>query len=107
MSTSVHTMADFLYDLEHQRQRTRWGRWRLNIKHDSLEYWGERGMLYWIDLKDASASSAACLDWIFQLNKKSWMSDQDRADLLHAIEDTISPQSSLCSWRIEQKARCR
>lgn len=26
------------------------------------------------------------------------MTDKDRGDLLHAIQDTINPQGTLCSW---------
>lgn len=47
--TAREMCAEFLHELTHPR--TRWGRWRLNRRHDTLEFHeADRGMLYEIDL---------------------------------------------------------
>ena len=101
------TGAVYLHELKSRECPTRWGRWRLNARTNELEFWDDlRGKVYWIDLGNARTSSAACLDWIFQVSQKTWMKPDDRSNLLLAIRDTVDPQANLCSWGIE-KARAR
>ena len=47
-------------------------------------------------------SSAKILDWIFQLRQKTWVTDQDAADLLQAIQDIFSPQANYCSFGVDR-----
>lgn len=78
------------------KKRTRWGNWRLSKR--TLMHVPTR---YWVDL-DSMITSAACLDWIMQLTAKTWMSPQDKVDLIEAIRATVNPQAHLCSWGITQ-----
>jgi hypothetical protein len=85
---------------------TRWGRWRLKKRYDTLELRGADGyLLYGVDLRDARKSSAACLDWVCQASKKAYLTNDDRADLLQAIRDTVDPQGTLCSGGVERASR--
>ncbi len=75
-----------------------WGRWRLNERNVSLEYWDdERGNIYYIDF-ETCRTSAGILDWVFQVHKKTFIDDRDRADLIHALDDILDPQANYCSW---------
>jgi hypothetical protein len=62
---------------------------RLVLRHD------ERG--YEVDLEDCARSSAAMMDWIFQVARKSWATDKCVASLIHALNDLLQPQRYLCS----------
>ena len=83
------------------KRKLRWGNWMLKGNR-TLEHRikGSTFVRYYIDL-DRMQTSAECLDWIFQIHRKSWITDQDRADLLHAIQDIINPQAALCSGGVE------
>ena len=37
------------------------------------------------------------LDWIFQVNMKSWATREDVGYLIEALNDIFNPQSTLCS----------
>jgi hypothetical protein len=50
-----------------------------------------------IDLEDCT-SSARAMDWIFQISNKTWMSTEDRGQLLEALQDLLRPQANLCSF---------
>ena len=51
---------------------------------------------YEIDL-ETIRDSAEMLDWIFQLEHKTWATERDLADLLSALDDIFNPQANLCS----------
>lgn len=74
----------------------RWGNWELDTANMLLIYVEERRRHgYEIDLKDMT-DSAHMLDWIFQLNMKTWVSRKDMGDLIQALDDLFRPQSTLC-----------
>ena len=77
------------------RGPTRWGDWTLNRRAWVLTH--AEAPWYEIDL-ERMRTSAELLDWIFQVRTLGWMTPQAMADLLAAIDDIISPQSTLCSW---------
>lgn len=87
--------------------KTVYGRWQFDKRLNVLQF--RRGgsarnannILYEIDL-DRMSSSAECLNCIFQVAFKTWMTDTDRTDLLIAIRDIVNPQLNLCSWGIER-----
>ena len=54
-----------------------------------------------VDL-DRCTTSAEVLDWILQIRHKTWTTDQDVADLVHALDDVLRPQAKLCSWGVER-----
>jgi hypothetical protein len=92
-----------------------WGEWTLDAERLCLVYDGkpvdrgdgsgitegvERYLAfvgkYEIDIEHVS-SSAAMLDWIYQINKKAWANARVVKDLLSAFQDIFDPQANLCS----------
>jgi hypothetical protein len=68
-----------------------WGRWRLNPSTNELEFHELPGRIIdEIDL-DKMRTPAECLDAIYQAAFKSWMTVQDRSDLLEAIRNLVRP----------------
>jgi hypothetical protein len=51
---------------------------------------------YEIDIERVH-SSAAMLDWIYQINKKAWATTKVMKDLLAAFDDVFDAQANLCS----------
>jgi hypothetical protein len=81
----------------------RWGNWELDTNLLVLIYRGRQGHNeYEIDLEKIDGS-AEMLDWIFQLNSKSWVSRKDMGDLVQAFDDIFTPQSTLCGQGIDKK----
>ncbi len=73
------------------RHRTSWGDWTYK-PNATLDY---RGGRYEIDLEDCT-TSAAVLDWLCQVACKNW-GPPALGHLVEAFNDTLRPQSSLCS----------
>ena len=71
----------------------RWGNWVFEPKNLTLAHATEG---YEIDLEQVH-SSAAILDWIFQIQQKQWADARTMHDLLRAIDDILSPQANYCS----------
>ena len=92
-----------LADLPKRPPQTQFGRWRWNRRVNTLQFVERpgRGLLYEIDL-DLIRTSAQCLDWIFQASNKSWLTNEDRGNLLLAMQEAVKPQATLCSWGIER-----
>ncbi len=90
-----------------RESRTEWGRWHFDPRLNVLQFRRSGSwFLYEIDL-DRMTTSAQCLDWIFQVAFKTWMTAQDRSDLLEAIRDRVNPQANLCPWGIARGRRKR
>jgi len=68
---------------------------QLQFRRDNLTLEHEIG--YYIDLERCN-SSGQLLDFIFQILNKTWMAQQDKADLLDALEDVLHPQEAICSF---------
>lgn len=71
----------------------RWGKWVLDpqtlcLTHDDTGYG--------IDVERVG-SSAAILDWIFQIQTKPWADAGSMYDLLRALADVLRPQANYCS----------
>jgi hypothetical protein len=72
----------------------KWGKWILKpstlvLAHDEP--------YYEIDLEEIH-SSAAILDWIFQIRGKAWADANTMYDLLCAVDDILHPQANYCPW---------
>jgi hypothetical protein len=80
-------------DLFHGR---RWGNWHLDTERLCLVFKSDRWN-YEVDI-ERIGSSAAMLDWIFQVRQKGWADAKTMYDLLNALRDIFDPQQSLCSW---------
>jgi hypothetical protein len=72
----------------------RWGDWMFESKNLTLVHAVEK---YEINLEEIH-SSAAILDWIFQILGKQWADARTIYDLLRAIDDILSPQANYCSF---------
>jgi len=98
---NVLTVRDVLRDGAEHRQRLIenpvWGKWTLNRDTFCLIYEGDGGEWYEVDLSTFT-HSAAILDCIFQVTRKTWMPVQGIPDLLNAIDDIFYPQENYCSW---------
>ena len=78
----------------------RWGNWKFDPKNLTLEHSGEG---YEIDLERIH-TCAAMLDWIFQIQAKSWADAKTMRDLLRAFDDILSPQVNYCPGEQDQRA---
>lgn len=76
--------------------RLSWGDWRFDPIGHTLACDG-----YEIDLEEIK-SSAAILDWLFQVAGKSWATPQVLADLVEALDEVLDPQANFCSDGEEQ-----
>ena len=78
----------------------RWGNWELDLTNMCL-FNAHAG--YGIDLEGVH-SSAAILDWVFQIRNKSWADAGTMHDLLRAIDDVLCPQANYCPWEEDRRA---
>jgi hypothetical protein len=69
-----------------------WNGWKLN--GTTLEYPAYEGSTYPIDLYEAR-DNAQMLDWIMQIEDKSWATDAIVAGLVRAFKEVLQPQSYL------------
>lgn len=70
-----------------------WGPWSLDTETRVLD--GPHG--YYVDL-DRCQTSAQTLDWIMQIAGKTWGAQPEvLAGLVHALNDTLRPQTFMCS----------
>jgi hypothetical protein len=87
-----HTHEELAAALADSEDRRRWGIWRLETSTWELV---NEETHYRIDLERCT-TSAALLDWIFQINGKGW-GPKAMADLIDAFDDIFYPQENLCS----------
>jgi hypothetical protein len=67
----------------------KWGNWTLDTEHLTLDY---EDVTYSIRLSSMT-SSAEVLDWIAQLNEKTWVSREDIGNLVQAVDDIFDLHS--------------
>jgi hypothetical protein len=77
-----------------------WGEWAFDPQDLTLTH---LGMGYEIDLRRIQ-SSAAILDWIFQLLDKSWADAGTMHDLLRAFAAILRPQANYCPGEVDKRA---
>jgi len=78
----------------------RWGNWVFDPNNLTLSHATEG---YEIGLEEVH-SSAAILDWIFQILGKQWADARTMHDLLRAIDDILRPQANYCSNEQDKRA---
>lgn len=61
----------------------KYGNWVLNLEYRTLDH--ERGV-YRVPLQDMRSSSHI-LDWLFQIEAKTWATDADLGNLVRAMVD--------------------
>ncbi len=69
-------------------------RQRLVITHAFMES-------YEVDVEQMS-TSAEMLDWIFQLQGKTWVTEKDMGALIFMLRHIVHPQEHLCSGGVEK-----
>lgn len=82
--------SDELAALSDPPLRSHWGEWVFDPKLLTLTWHG-----YEIDLERVH-SSAAILDWLFQIRNKGWGTDKVLGDLMDAFRDILDPQAHYC-----------
>jgi hypothetical protein len=75
------------------RDGASWGNWRLDAETLTLVL--ESPSYYEIRL-DEITDSAQMLDWIFQIQTKSWATNDVIGNLIRAFDDIFMPQGTLC-----------
>ena len=70
-----------------------WGSWTFDLKTLTLAYKGEHR--YEVRLDEIS-DSAEMLDWLMQLQMKTWTTTEDIGQLVHAFYELFRPQQTLC-----------
>ena len=70
-----------------------WGSWKFYADSRELVH---SGSAYRIPV-DEIHSSAALVDWIFQIQAKEWATPSMMYDLLAAFHDILHPQANYCS----------
>ena len=83
---------ELISDLTPRHGQT-WGKWQLDTDLYTLTHSDHD---YEIRLDEIN-TCAQMLDWIFQLRKKTWITNEDMGNLTQAFEDIFRPQSSMCS----------
>jgi len=76
-----------------------WGNWVFDSENLTLT---NKAQDYEIDLEKIH-SSAAILDWIFQVLGKKWGDQETLHDLLLAFNEILEPQSNYCSFKNDTK----
>lgn len=96
----VKSLAELLAE---PPRRGNWGPWQLDpevpalfIPRD-LDNPVDGDDLYWWPL-DKCCDSPQVLDFLFQVNAKTWATVEIRAGLLNALDDVLDPQANLCSF---------
>ena len=75
-----------------------WGPWHLIVDNLTLEIRRPNGTFrYGVDLEKC-LTSAQTLDWIIQVAKKQWATDEIIGQLVKALDAILAPQSNLCSF---------
>lgn len=69
--------------------------WRYKPQTCTLE-WNQH---YEIDL-ERCRTAAQVLDWIMQVAGKAWVTDKCLAGLVHALDELLHPQETMCSMAI-------
>lgn len=99
---TAYIFDDFAAEVERAEEercaRRTWGHWHLDTDTLELIYRADNGgACYFIDLERVT-TSAAMLDWIFQLRMKTWTTPTDIGELADALYDIFDPQAMLCSF---------
>ncbi len=74
-------------------QRIGWGDWTLNADNLTLTH---KDPVLEINLEEIS-DSATLLDWIMQVQDKTWATVMTVGQLVRALSEIFNPQANLCS----------
>jgi hypothetical protein len=100
---TVLTGADLVKPVPKPKDGTKWGKWVYHADNLTLEYQGERGAWYEVDLERCN-DSGEILDWLVQVLHKNWSTRADVGDLLRALDDLAGQlQSKVCAMGKNQR----
>jgi hypothetical protein len=76
--------------------KTHWGRWILDMQDYSLSLREDESFSYYCIPLSLCNSSAEILDWIVQVQEKTWTFQRDVGDLAEALNDLLDLQRNFC-----------
>ena len=94
-------------ELKEKIKKGQWGNWRFSSKDNLLIIRkspspGERERDLYEVILERCNTSAEILDWIAQLNGKTWTTPEDIGYLVEALNDLLSLQSNFCGGEEER-----
>ena len=81
------------------KHKTKWGNWEFIKENLTLEHATEG---YYIDLERCN-NSAQTLDWIFQVQGKTWADAETVGTMIEALDYISDPQGYICT--MEERGR--
>ena len=81
---------DIIHDMIHPP--TAWGAWRHDAERGVITHASSIG--YEVPVSEITTADSL-VDWIFQLQGKTWLTDEDMRQFLAAIDDLLRPQATL------------
>ncbi|MFH1629661.1 MAG: hypothetical protein ABIE47_13180 [Pseudomonadota bacterium] len=79
--------------------------WKFNKKALTLDLEAYPGG-YQVDLERCN-TSAEVLDWIIQISKKTWATDEILSDLVRQLDQCLHLQKNLCSCGVDKRFNAR
>lgn len=73
----------------------------INKNYRSIDFQRNKRALYRIDFARCD-TSAEVLDWIIQISKKTWATDELLGKVIRLIDQALRPQENLCCQGKEQ-----
>lgn len=104
MNSETKTLGQMIVEMgEHRADvlagKVTWGRWSYQPGNRVLFFKNDGGQWYEVDL-DRIHDAASALDWIVQVNGKSYIGKEDVGYLVEALDDLLALQSNCCGGAI-------
>lgn len=90
-----------------QPVKSQWGEWSFDAECFTLRFRAEEDREWYYIPLNSIDSSAGVLDWIYQIQAKTWADGKIIADLVDAIKDVLDPQSNYCSYGSDKRYSAR
>lgn len=81
--------------------KTTWGNWILDAESQSLYLLDEMHLMHCCIPLSMCNSSAEILEWIVQIQEKTWTTSEDVGRLVAALNDLLDLQRNFCGAGIE------
>ena len=91
------------YSRENRIKKNKRGIWQYNAETHCIECQKVvEGHKFWYEVDlERCKNSAQLLDWIFQVEGKSWINSKDLGDLCRCIDTIVDVQSQYCSMGVD------
>lgn len=87
----MRTIGEILAETLSEPPKRQWGGWKLSDDNETLDF---EETAYWMYVKQLE-NPVQLIDWIFQLNGKTWVTPEVMKDFLNAVDDLVSPQATI------------